>query len=462
MAKITLGPVIGKLTASSARILIEVDGSVNVDCELALKSGGGSVQNSSITLVKDRPKAFQFTGLQPATEYSARFKVGGSIDERSASFRTFPNPTNDLNIAAVSCNFTAKRQNTDLWKDLRDRYVITGDLDLILHVGDQIYGDSSFQGALHILNGRKKGTARQEEQILELYRRLYRWNWNFPSTQEVLAGVSNLMIWDDHEIRDDWGSREQDKDPKSVEQYIGSLAQRVFREYQRQLWDSQFQPDQPMTSRMENHFHVWDQIGIMFLDLRGARSFAVSPSYPYLGDVQWKEIEDALSLQGLFKDVRALLVITSVPLVYLSAGISTFGSILVNDLKDHWAHQINRKEQIEFLRMLRFWIQSPNAAGDRQALVIGGDVHVGGISEVKHLGKLLFKQLIASPITYRPPSAIEFFGITQLAKNPETVAESYTIEHGQFTNRRNYGLVMVRIPVGPGAVKLTGSLVQAL
>ena len=43
------------------------------------------------------------------------------------------------------------------------------------------------------------------------------------------------MIWDDHEIRDDWGSRDERQDP-GARRTIGRIARRVYREYQRQLW----------------------------------------------------------------------------------------------------------------------------------------------------------------------------------------------------------------------------------
>ena len=42
--------------------------------------------------------------------------------------------------------------------------------------------------------------------------------------RKVLAQVSSLMILDDHEIRDDWGSDECDRDKNSTEYYIGTLA----------------------------------------------------------------------------------------------------------------------------------------------------------------------------------------------------------------------------------------------
>ena len=56
-----------------------------------------------------------------------------------------------MNLALVSCNFTIKRGKTDLWAVLRDRYVATDDVDMVLHMGDQIYGDQVYAWAMNEL-----------------------------------------------------------------------------------------------------------------------------------------------------------------------------------------------------------------------------------------------------------------------------------------------------------------------
>src|SRR5207253_2746550 len=97
---------------------------------------------------------------------------------------------------------------TDLWADMNQKFVSAGASDLILHIGDQVYADAAFDTALHKLKteGIPRGNRAQEEEILELYRARHRVAWNDPSTRAVLASVPSLMILDDHEIRDDWGS----------------------------------------------------------------------------------------------------------------------------------------------------------------------------------------------------------------------------------------------------------------
>lgn len=456
MAAVTLGPVIGEVTTDTARILVECDRDVDVTC--VASDSSGHVVRVPATCTKNRPTVFKLAGLQAETTYAVTFE--GADCPVVGAFTTYPPTIVGMNVAAVSCNFTIHRQETDLWGQLRDHYIIPRLLDLLLHVGDQIYGDDAFQEAIHLLNGRTRGTKRQEEQILELYRTRYRWSWGFPATRAVMAGVPNLTIWDDHEIRDDWGSLATDRIPETAEYYVGTLARRVYREYQRALWEDVDPDVDPAPDAPEDHLHVWDRFGVLFVDQRGARSFGYDPRRPYLGTAQWNRITGALARGGSLDQVQALLVITSVPLAYLGGGVTTIGQELMNDLLDHWAYAPHQKEQLEFLRALREWKAAGN--GLRELLVIGGDVHVGCRTEVRHFDQPIFQQLITSPITNKPPSWAEFQGLSALLEPEHRLGESYAFRHSGLTRQRNFGMVIVRVPVDTGAPRIDPSLVIAV
>jgi hypothetical protein len=455
MTMVTVGPVIGKVTALTARVLIECDRDASIDCSATGPTGPPIRQTQN--LKRGRPKVFEFTSLRPDTEYL--ITIDGADCPVPSQIRTYPELPTALNVGAVSCNFTVQRQDTDLWRQLGDHYVRPRLLDLLLHIGDQVYGDETFQQALYLLNGRSRGTAVQERKILELYRQLYRWTWGFPSTRAVLAAVPNLMIWDDHEIRDDWGSNPADRDPNSPEQYVGGLARRVYREYQRQLWDSIDVDVDPPGGAVEDHWHVWGSIGVLFLDQRGARSFAYDPQRPYLGSAQWQRVTAALAPGGALAGVRALMVVTSVPLAYLGDGISTIGSELMNDLMDHWAYGPHQKEQVECLRALRRWKQAGD--GERELLVLGGDVHIGCRTEVQHSGQMIFKQLITSPMTNKPPSWTAFQGLVGLLERDQNLGDNYSFKHSNYTRQRNFGIVIARVP-DHGTPKIDPTLVVAV
>ena len=429
---VIVGPVVGKVTSTTARVLFTT--SSKSDAVLTTTAANGHSNQATFTAEPNQPTVVELKALQPDTRYVLQF--AGIECPVVGSFKTFPTTPTELNVGAVSCNFASRKGTTDLWKDLYERYVRHGTLDLLLHVGDQVYGDAAFAEATNILGTRKKGTATQEKQILNLYRRLYLWNWGLESTRTVLANVPNLMIWDDHETRDDWGSLPEDSDQGGQAHYIGSLARRVYREYQRQLWDDLHDPG---SDELEDHYHTWGTIGVVFIDQRGGRSFDVDPRRPYLGTKQWDRLRTALNT-GVLKDVRALIVVTSVPLCYLGAA---FGNTLVfrgDDRADHWSYAKNRQEQVEMIRLLRQW----KAAGNREVIVVGGDVHVGCKTDIKHQGNTVFKQLITSPITNKPPHDIAFLFMKAALELDQRVSDSYSFEHYDYTNDRNFGIILIR------------------
>lgn len=92
------------------------------------------------------------------------------------------------------------------------KYVIKDKMNrvhLLLHCGDQvwffhkindyqIYADDAFQEAKR----RLEKDEITEDEIEELYRDCYRRTWNHPPLRKILSRVPNLMILDDHEVRD--------------------------------------------------------------------------------------------------------------------------------------------------------------------------------------------------------------------------------------------------------------------
>ncbi|MCA9669376.1 MAG: alkaline phosphatase family protein [Myxococcales bacterium] len=455
MAKVLVGPVVGKVTDSEAHILVEVDALAKVTCKLVSDTGETSL---TYDMAPPGPRTFHFTGLEPEQRYEIVFE--GVDDAPAGRFRTFAKHPRRLTLAVVSCNFTVRRGDTDLWADLYHRFVEPEKIDMVLHVGDQIYGDQAFSWCVDKAGGAFPLVQPIEEQCRERYRELYRLAWRHPATRDVLACVPNLMIWDDHEIRDDWGSNPADSDPGTVEHYVGGLARGVYREYQRQLWDT-LATDDP-ASGFEDHIHVFGDVGVLFVDQRGGRSFETDLARPYLGSKQWARIAEALGPGGAFDAVRALVVVTSVPLAYLGMRVTNAGVHVFDDLHDHWAFGSHRMEQVEFVRALRNWKQAPHAAASRDLIVLGGDVHLGAHTEIKHEGNTVFRQLITSPITNKPPSWFQTLAMRGLLELDERLTASYSFEHSDVIGRRNFGIVVVRVPdEAHDPVKIEGSLAGA-
>lgn len=76
-----------------------------------------------------------------------------------------------------------------------------------------------------------------QESICERYREVYRDTWAHPPTAKCLASCPNLMIYDDHEVRDNWGDLTSDWDSSTPDFFVARCAWLVSMEYQRQLYE---------------------------------------------------------------------------------------------------------------------------------------------------------------------------------------------------------------------------------
>eukprot|EP00913_Durusdinium_trenchii_P035816 g33515.t1 len=81
----------------------------------------------------------------------------------------------------------------------------------------------------------------------------YRQTWSFPATSLTLEQTSNLMMWSDNDVLNDFNTAD-------------------YRMYQRQLWDPNCGGIEDQKEVEEWHFHKYGAIGIFMLDLRGNRT----------------------------------------------------------------------------------------------------------------------------------------------------------------------------------------------
>lgn len=170
MPQVMVGPVIGKVTSTTARILIEVNktGSLTIEVNeqvpalekqpsfLQRQLTGGRRGPAKIfkskgsphdhkkkvqNVIANRPSIFEFKGLKPGTMYTV--DVRGCTVMTTSSFRTFPDvPAETLSFGVISCNkiFITDMLIApawDLWTHLC-KSIEAGKVDLLLHLGDQV------------------------------------------------------------------------------------------------------------------------------------------------------------------------------------------------------------------------------------------------------------------------------------------------------------------------------------
>jgi phosphodiesterase/alkaline phosphatase D-like protein len=82
--------------------------------------------------------------------------------------------------------------------------------DALLLLGDQVYADDPSPQTRRWLRTRRKAAAEPQHEVTDFteYVRLYRDTWSDPESRWLLSTVPVAMIFDDHDVRDDWNTSE--------------------------------------------------------------------------------------------------------------------------------------------------------------------------------------------------------------------------------------------------------------
>lgn len=80
--------------------------------------------------------------------------------------------------------------------------------DALLLLGDQVYADELTPEARRHLAGRRSTGQRPPDEVVTFteYEGLYRHTWGDPEIRWILSTLPTAMIFDDHDIRDDWNT----------------------------------------------------------------------------------------------------------------------------------------------------------------------------------------------------------------------------------------------------------------
>jgi hypothetical protein len=103
--------------------------------------------------------------------------------------------------------------------------------DLMLFLGDQVYADSTSAAMQQFISARRdiREPPGKELADYEEYAHLYRLAWTDEANRWLLSTVSSAMIFDDHDVRDDWNAslswkRTMESKPWWHERIVAGLA----------------------------------------------------------------------------------------------------------------------------------------------------------------------------------------------------------------------------------------------
>ena len=218
-----LGPLLRHVDAQSAAVWVQTDAAGTVTVRLADDERTWSaptfrVHGHHYALV-------EVTGLRPGmtAEYSVEFDgrhVWPQPDSVAPSaVRTLPDqgvPTLAFGSCRTSVPHDAKGHLTHGVDALRTLAMAMSEggvprvawPDCLLLLGDQVYADTINDEMREFIAARRSLDEPPGEELKDFdeYAELYRIAWSDPWIRWVLSSLPSLMIFDDHDVRDDWNT----------------------------------------------------------------------------------------------------------------------------------------------------------------------------------------------------------------------------------------------------------------
>ncbi|WP_159803507.1 alkaline phosphatase D family protein [Arthrobacter zhaoguopingii] len=217
-----LGPMLRYVDETSASIWVEVGAAARVVVRAAQRSWEArtfAVHGHHYALV-------EVDGLEPGSVTSYTVEIDGhqawpdpgSVPEFPPSSIATRTPGKPLRLAFGSCRTSVphtKEGNRTHGIDAMRAYALnlTKDdsaprPDLVLFLGDQVYADSTSEEMQQFIRGRRDIDEEPGAELkdYEEYAHLYNLAWSDSANRWLLSTLPSAMIFDDHDIRDDWNA----------------------------------------------------------------------------------------------------------------------------------------------------------------------------------------------------------------------------------------------------------------
>ena len=447
-----LGPFIGNVTVSGATIWLQIPNLVKDETRtvfVTLHEGAAGALAAAAGVINATYDALnvgvvRFAGLKPDTvyfyklwtdaEHKETLETNGLV-ESDLHFQTLPiGGFNDrLDFLLMSCHGPEASPNdgTDgfsVWARIPDIMKENQNVRFAILAGDQIYADEKEAELLKEPDLRKRQ---------ELYLGVYKKFWDSLYYRRVLCSLPAYLMWDDHEITDGWGSREdsfQKKAPREFKDEWDRLlrtGQSVFKQMQ-----ASRNPEPLPQSAANKSFDFCFQVGragFAVPDLRSNRNVKLPQimSPAQMDAIRTWVSDNQRNLDVLFfvstvvfshdapKVTGFILNIWFVVLSFIGwlkklRVMSKFRGFfdrnigdLRDDINDSWGARVNRLETDRVLDFLFELQNPPNPAEALNVVILSGDIHTPGYStiysgEPSHQAKAVIPHIVASPVAYPP------------------------------------------------------------
>jgi hypothetical protein len=396
-----IGPILHWRGRSEGRVRLEVAASgprpAPLDAEAPLRV---EAEGSWTPLGQLAGLPFWAAGLSVPEDHAGpvRYRFEGRGTEAH-----LPGAGGALRLAFASCNGAEDADAIDampggagaMWRRLAARHA-ERPFHLLALGGDQIYADAlwhlpSFEAWAALPHRARHAAPFTEEMRAELeahYLATYVRAFGEPDVAEMLAAIPTLMMWDDHDIVDGWGSRPAEWQASPVARGLWETARRAFA-----LVQLGREAEAPAP-------YGWDAghgcAHVITPDLRSERT-----RRRVMGPEGHARLEAALARAA---GAPHVLLVSSVPLVNadlspverLVGPFQRLVDLYQDDLRDQWMSHAHRAEWTRVTeRLLR-------AARERRVTVLSGEIHLAAQGTASGDGARI-EQLIASGIAHPPP-----------------------------------------------------------
>lgn len=321
-----------------------------------------------------------------------------------------------LRIAFTSCNGDIHdklgnddSQRNERWRHLADQHAARP-FHLLIQGGDQLYADAVWQEVPALAAWRQLDpdaqlqaawTPEMADAAADFYFARYCHLWSQPDLAPLLASIPSLMIWDDHDIFDGWGSHSPELQRCPVFQGLYAVAREFFALFQlgtvsKALPDMFGDPD----GGHFGHAVTLGEIGIILADLRSERT-----QNRVMGGLGWAWLQQTLKQMA---SCQHILFISSVPVVHLDWSIpERFLSAMQwfrnyhDDIRDQWR---SRGHLDEWRRLVTTLMDFSDDTQTR-VTILSGEIHLGALGLLERNDTRIY-QLVSSGIVHHPPSPL--------------------------------------------------------
>ena len=442
---IILGPLLGIENDYQYSLVILLPKGMDIDTLRVVTTYEDIVSNHEISFkemtLNHHFCRFSFNVPKSSASYAVSYWVGLNgqpISNRSGDSQwefVVPSKTTIPKIGFASCNGNDKRLPKDMSDDdfiMWDRLLKAHnqeELEYSFHClllgGDQVYADPIWDNVAYFSDHKLLGRMSTEKitehkvspsdlsmlthQIETFYEELYIGCWGRSEVSKVLASIPSVMMWDDHDIFDGWGSYPESLQHCEIFEAIFSVAKRYF-----ELLQIRSRENSALVSA--NHFSQkvhFRNYEIIVLDNRSHRT-----NEQVMSDEQYIELE-AIKDSHLFatcpellQSQRVLLFVVPVPIAHLNYkkraeswlawfSKNNFRKSLDDDALDHWDHH---RHEIEQKRLIDLIYEFGDQFDPKYVHIVSGDVHSAGAGRIERTigDERYINQLISSAIVYKP------------------------------------------------------------